>query len=241
MLYAVRRSGRSRSRIRVSKYGSSNAAKKWSRAIFCRMANFFPGRRVPSDGRYPRAATTAYLHSHGDEFAVPSDTVPLEMSVQIAHVDVSPASCTRYNHRPLLPTAGWLHPHQADTEAELTCLHRPSCNNERKLETATETTQPMWCRRNVSVSPSAVHDFTSPHPTKTADDIFCSSIVDLDFVCWVTFRQRSHRLDHHSGLDDFGRTSSGLILAVIASTLTRSTREVFQLMTIAWTLVVKSE
>ena len=73
-------------------------------------ANLLPGRRVPSDGRYPRAATTASVLSHGNEFAVPSDTVLLEISVQMAHVDVSPASCTRYNQRPILPTAGWLHP-----------------------------------------------------------------------------------------------------------------------------------
>ena len=44
-------------------------------------ANYLPGRRVPSDGRYPRAATTASPLSHGDGFAVPSDTVLLEISV----------------------------------------------------------------------------------------------------------------------------------------------------------------
>ena len=59
--------------------------------------NLLPGRQVPSDGRYPRAATTASLLSHGDELVVPSHTVLFEISVQIAHVDVSPASCARYN------------------------------------------------------------------------------------------------------------------------------------------------
>ena len=39
----------------------------------------------------------------------------------------------------------------------------------------------MWCRRNVSALPSAVHDFASPLPTKTADDVYCCSTVDHDF------------------------------------------------------------
>ena len=49
-------------------------------------ANLLPGRRVPSDSRCPRAA---FLLSHGDEFAVASDTILLQISVQSAHVDVS--------------------------------------------------------------------------------------------------------------------------------------------------------
>ena len=239
MLYAVRRSGGLRSRMLFRSADRPTLLRSSLERSSIVMANLLPGRQLPSDGRYPCAATIASLLSHSDEFAVPSDTVLLEISVKIAHVDVSPASCTRYNQRPLLPTAGWLHPRQADTEAEATCLHRPSCNNERMLETATGTTQPMWCRRNDSAPPSTVHDFASPLPTKTGDDVSCCSTIDLDFVCRVAFRHRSHRLNRHSSLDDFGRTSSGLLLAETA--LTWSTRDVFQLMTIAWTLVVNSE
>ena len=93
-----------------------SCGEKDSKSAYTITANLLSGRRVPSYGRYPRSATVAYLLSHGDEFAIPSYPVLLEISVQIARVDVLPASCTRYNQRPLLLTAGRLHLRQADTE-----------------------------------------------------------------------------------------------------------------------------
>ena len=56
---------------------------------------------------------------YGDEFAAFPNTFLLEISFQIVHVHVSPAYCIGCRQY-LLLTAGWLHPHRADTEAEAT-------------------------------------------------------------------------------------------------------------------------
>ena len=105
----------------------------------------------------------------------------------------------------------------------MSCLHRHTCYSERKLATAAGMTKPMWCRRNVSASPSALHECVYLHPTKTADNVSGCLTVNLDFVCLVASRNLSHRLDRHSDLDDFDRASSGLMLAETASMLTWST------------------
>ena len=84
----------------------------------------------------------------------------------------------------------------------------------------------MWCRRNVSASPSAVHVCVSLHPKTIADDVSRCSTVDLDSICLVASRHLSHRLDRHLDLDDFVCTSYGLMLAETALTMTRSTRDV---------------
>ena len=99
-------------------------------------AKLILGRLVPSDGKYPSAVTTI--------------SVP-EISVKIAHVDVLHASGMGYRQHLLLPTAGWLHLHRADTEAEATCLHHPSCSSGHNHEAEIGTTQPMWCHRYVSI------------------------------------------------------------------------------------------